>query len=292
MLRVRKTPEEIRLMQKAADATSEALILTIRNTRPGMFEYQLEALFEKTLKDLGIRATAFPTIAASGAEAAVLHYTRNDRKLGKNDLCLMDCGGEYHGYAADISRTFPAGERFTGRQKDVYRIVEEARRECVALVGPGTRLRAIHEKSVAVLVRGLRELGILTGSEDAILERKSYALFYPHGVSHPLGLDAHDVFPGQYKKRARGSALRADIMLEPGMVVTVEPGLYFNRHLLSDPEVRARHSDTVNHARARSFFEVGGVRIEDDVAVASQGAKVLSRVPSSIDAVEALAGGC
>lgn len=204
-LRVIKTEEEVKNIRKAIEVTKEGILSMMKNSRPNMMEYELEAYFDFTLKSHGVK-TAFNTIAASGVNGAVLHYSKNNSRAGEDDLVLLDLGAEYGYYSSDISRTFPLNGRFTKRQKEVYSIVLEAELKTIEAMKPGVPVRSLNDITKKVLAEGLRKLGLI--NEDSELSR-----YYYHGVSHYLGLDTHDV--GNYDRE-----------LAEGMVLTVEPGLY------------------------------------------------------------------
>lgn len=204
-LRVVKTKEEIENVKKAIDITQEGIINMMKNAKPGMMEYEIEAYFDFVLKGHGVRQYAFNTIAASGINGTVLHYVENNCKTGKEDLILCDLGASYEYYSADITRTFPVSGRFTERQKAVYNIVLKALYETIKVMKPGVPYAKLNETCKEVLTKGCKELGLI--KEDAEISK-----YYYHGVSHYLGLDTHDV--GE----------RQD--LKAGMILTVEPGLY------------------------------------------------------------------
>lgn len=263
--RLRKTPEEIAALRAAIDIAAEAHREAMRTARPGMFEYEIEALVNYTFRRRGASGPAYDSIIASGAGATVLHYTENDRPLGPDELLLIDAGAEREGYCADITRTFPTARRFGGAQRDVYDAVLAAQLAAVNAVRPGTTIDAIHTVALRVLCDALIQLGLLSGTVDAVIEQETYRRFYMHRTSHWLGRDVHDV--GRY--RVDG----APRPLEPGMVFTVEPGLYIAPDATDLPEA----------------FRGIGVRIEDDVLVTADGVDVLSAAaPKQVGEIEAL----
>jgi Xaa-Pro aminopeptidase len=235
-------------------------------TRPGWFEYQVEAELAHEFLRSGAQAVAYPPIVASGPNACVLHYRENNRQTQETDLLLIDAGCEYQGYASDITRTFPVGGRFIGAQKAVYELVLAAQLACIEAVRPGKPFHDYHEVAERVLARGLIDLKLCEGTLDAVLESGAYKQFYMHRAGHWLGLDVHDV--GLY--RVDG----ASRMLEPGMVLTVEPGCYI------------RPGEKV----PEEFWDIG-VRIEDDVLVTSEGNENLTAAtPKFLSEVEAACG--
>jgi Xaa-Pro aminopeptidase len=266
-MRLYKAPEELERLRQAIAISAEAHGAAMRGARPGGFEYEVEALIEYEFRRHGAAGPAYPSIVAGGANATILHYTSNDRRLVDDELLLIDAGAEFDCYCADITRTFPLGRRFTPRQRDVYAVVLAAQLAAIDAVRPGASFEAPHQAAVRGLVEGLVSLRILSGSVDEIIEKETYKQVYMHRTSHWLGMDVHDV--GLYK---RDGAPRA---LEPGMVLTIEPGLYIADFL--------EDIDPAWHGI--------GVRIEDDVLVSPGGHDVLTAaVPKAIDELEALRG--
>jgi Xaa-Pro aminopeptidase len=249
--RLRKRPEEIARMREAGRVSAAAHTRLMETLRPGHTEYQAQAVLEYEFRFGGCTGPAYGSICASGAGATVLHYTSNDRTLADGELLLVDAAGEYGGYCADITRTFPVGRRFSEAQAALYDIVLDAQKKAIDCVKPGVRIDEVHRTALRVLVDGLLHLGLLSGSADECIERNSYAPYYMHNTSHWLGMDVHDA--GSY--RVGGSSRE----LEPGMVLTVEPGLY----------VRA---DAPAPEKLRGI----GIRIEDDVLVTATGHEVLT----------------
>ena len=284
-----KTPGEIALIACASAATARAHRAVMRAARPGQFEYEAQAVFEAECRRAGLPLLAFPTIAASGTNAAVLHYHRNDARMKAGDLLLLDAGAECRGYAADITRTFPVSGRFTARQKDVYSIVLRAQKECIARARPGLISAELHRHSMRVIAEGLKSLRILRGDTDGLVENGAVRLFYPHGLSHMMGLDVHDGAGGR-RRQLRNPfkfPVRFVAKLEAGFVVTMEPGLYFIPALLHDPQNRRQHKASVDFGRAERFLDFGGVRIEDDILITPRGpARELTDVPKEIRDVE------
>jgi len=264
-LRLTKSPAEVTRLRETIAIAAEAHREAMRTVRPGMHEYEVEALIDGIFRRRGASGPAYPSIVASGANATILHYTANDRPLGADELLLIDAGSERAGYCADVTRTFPTGRRYTPPQRDLYDAVLAAQLAAIGAARPGTTLDALHLTAVRVLSEALIALGLLEGSVDEVVEQEKYKRFYMHRTSHWLGRDVHDV--GQYKL---GDTPRA---LEPGMVFTVEPGLY----------VPADADDV-----AEPFRGIG-IRIEDDVLVTPGGVEVLSAaVPKQVEEIETL----
>ncbi|MDR2451529.1 MAG: aminopeptidase P N-terminal domain-containing protein [Candidatus Accumulibacter sp.] len=258
-MRLVKDAHEIEIMRRAAAIASAGHLAAMRGCRPGMAEYELEAELAYEFRRRGASGHSFPPIVAGGENACVLHYASNDRMLADGALVLIDAGCELDGYAADITRTFPVGGRFSGPQREVYEIVLAAQAAAVAAIRPGAPFSAYHDAALRVLVRGLVDLGALTGEVDGLIESEAYQPFYMHRTGHWLGLDVHDA--GEYRSGDEWAALAA------GMTLTVEPGLY----------LRARVPE-----RLRGI----GIRIEDDVLVTVDGARVYTDAPRTIDGIE------
>jgi len=264
-MRLRKEPAELAHMREAIAIACEAHREAMRTARPGMFEYEIEALIDFTFRRRGATGPAYPSIVASGANATVLHYTENDRPLGERELLLIDAGAERGGYCADVTRTMPTGRRYESAQRDLYDAVLAAQLAAIAAVRPGATLEAVHKTALRVLAEALIAHGVLAGSVDEVIEKETYRRFYMHRTSHWLGRDVHDV--GRYAEDGTPRAL------EPGMVLTVEPGLYIPADAEDVP----------------APYRGVGIRIEDDVLVTDAGHEVLSAAaPKQVAEVEAL----
>jgi len=263
-MRLRKSPEEIRLMREAIDVTIRAHKRAMASCRPGMYEYQIEAELVHEFMRHGLRQTAYPSIVAGGGNACVLHYTENAHPLRDGDLLLIDAGAECGNYAADITRTFPINGRFSEAQRQLYDLVLEAQLAAIGKIRPGKPWIASHDAAVRVLVKGMVRLGLLSGRVGKLIKDEAYKKFYMHRTGHWLGMDVHDV--GDYKLDDNWREL------EPGMVLTVEPGLYIPPDCL-DVEPKWRGI---------------GIRIEDDVLVTKEGCEVLSSaMPKTVSEIEA-----
>lgn len=246
-MRLFKSEAEIALMQQAANISVKAHQRAMRRCRELQYEYQLEAELLYEFLRLGCRSVAYDSIVAGGDGACVLHYTQNNQPLQQGDLVLIDAGGEFENYAADITRTFPINGRFTTEQRLIYEVVLRAQQAGIACVRPGCAWDEIQRTMVNTLTHGLVELGLLRGSPEELIAKEAYKPFYMHNSGHWLGLDVHDC--GRYKIEGKWRAL------EPGMVLTVEPGLYI--------------SEDIEGIDAR--WKGIGIRIEDDIHVTSQG---------------------
>jgi Xaa-Pro aminopeptidase len=264
-MRLFKSPEEIKLMRRAADVSANAHVKAMQKCKPGLYEYQIEAEVIYNFKQSGLRAEAYPSIVAGGKNACVLHYTENSDKLKNGDLLLIDAGAECDHYAADITRTFPVSGRFTEPQKQLYQLVLDAQAAAIAQVKPGLPWHMAHDASVEVLTKGLVSLGLLKGKVSKLIKEEKYKQFYMHRIGHWLGMDVHDV--GDYKLDKEWR------LLEPGMVLTIEPGLYI-----------PADCQTVDEQ-----WRGIGIRIEDDVLVTAEGHEVLTcGAPKTIAEIESL----
>lgn len=263
-MRLIKDEHEIAIMEKAAQISVEAHKQAMHSVYPGMMEYQLEAEINYVFMKSGARQPAYSNIVASGSNACVLHYIKNDEKIENSDLVLIDAGAELGCYAADITRTFPANGKFTEPQAALYQLVLDAYHAGLKELTVGSPYEAFHKVAVKTLTHGLVKLGLLEGDVDTLIEDNAYRDFYMHGTGHWLGLDVHDC--GAYKV---GGASR---VLEEGMVLTLEPGLYV-----------AEDNQSVDE-KWRGI----GIRIEDDILIKAEGPYVLTHgLPKEIDEIEA-----
>lgn len=245
----------------------------------GHTERQLARVLEHAFDEAGGEGTAYPSIVLAGARCQILHGGPGDTAVRDGDLVLIDAGAEVDGYDADITRTFAVGGKATPELRAVHDVVRRVQAHVVRQVAPGASTRALHESASRGLTEGLVELGLLRGQVDDLLAVDAQTVFFPHGIGHFLGLATHDVggYPRGVQRSSRPSLryLRADRTLQPGMVMTIEPGLYFIDALLDDPEVRSERAAHVDFERAEAYRHVGGVRIEDDVLVTATGHEVL-----------------
>jgi Xaa-Pro aminopeptidase len=263
-MRLTKDEQELKLMRRAAEISCAGHRRAMARAQADWYEYQVEAELVHEFLRSGAQAVAYPSIVASGPNACVLHYRDNNRQMQPGDLLLIDAGCEYEGYASDVTRTFPVGGTFSGPQKDVYELVLAAQLACIDAVTPGRPFHAYHEVAERVLAQGLIDLKLCEGTLDTVLESGAYKQFYMHRAGHWLGLDVHDV--GLYRVHGESRPL------EPGMLLTVEPGCYI------------RPGDKV----PEEFWDIG-VRIEDDILVTAAGNENLTAAaPKSVADIEAL----
>jgi Xaa-Pro aminopeptidase len=272
-MRVFKSDEEIEIMQRAADIAAEAHVEAMKAVRPGMKEYEVEALIESIFRQRGAAGPSYNSIVGSGANATILHYINNTGILRDGDLLLIDAGCEYKGYASDITRTFPISGKFTPAQRDIYDLVLKTQVSCIDMVRPGVRLEDLKSHSIEVLTEGMVGLGLLKGNPKKLIEEKKYTQFYMHNLGHFLGIDVHDAGRYYFNGESRPA--------EPGMVMTIEPGLYISADTANIPE-------GFNQDVPEKYLGIG-VRIEDDVLVTDSGARVLThKVPKDPREIEAL----
>jgi Xaa-Pro aminopeptidase len=304
-LRLRRSPAELALHRRACEISRDAHTEAMRVAKPGMYEYQVQATLDYVFRSHGSMRNGYPSIVASGPNACILHYTENNRKMENGDLLLIDAGCEFGYHSADITRTFPVNGRFTPPQRTIYELVLKAQLAGIAAAKPGLRYEAIHDATRRVLTEGLVALGVLPRSVEESLAMHHYREFYMHGTGHWLGMDVHDV--GDYR------IARDSRVLEPGMVFTVEPGLYFDperesatydlreyseeemwerryrlgmaaaRKLEEEEKARAKK---VTHAIPAEYRGIG-IRIEDDVIITTGGCEILTAgTPKTIEEVE------
>ncbi|MBC7543137.1 MAG: Xaa-Pro aminopeptidase [Candidatus Sericytochromatia bacterium] len=264
-MRLRKSPDEVALMRRAAEIAAAGHRKAMSTTEPGQREYEVQAELEYVMRKGGAMGPSYGSIVGGGFNATILHYHENSDILNDGDLLLIDAGAEVEYYASDITRTFPVSGTFTAAQREVYEVVLWAQEAALGQCQPGKRFCDVHGAAVRTIVEGLVHLGVLKGHVDDLIAQEAYKPYYMHKTSHWLGMDVHDV--GVYKV---GGEWRE---LEPGMVLTVEPGLYFGE----DTDSAA--------ARYRGI----GIRIEDDVLITHDGYDVLTKdVPKAIDEIEGL----
>lgn len=262
-MRLIKSPNEIRLMQQAGQITALGHIKAMQTTRPNRFEYEIESDILHEFNRNCARFPSYNSIVAGGNNACILHYTENDRPLNDGDLVLIDAGCEFAMYAGDITRTFPVNGKFSQPQREIYELVLKAQKRAIELLVPGNSIKQANDEVIRIKTQGLVDLGILKGDVDTLIEQQAYRQFYMHGLGHWLGLDVHDVGSyGQDKQR----------ILEIGMVITVEPGIYISE----DADVPEQYKGI-------------GVRIEDNLLMTEYGNKILTAAaPKEIADIENL----
>ncbi|MEW6056915.1 MAG: aminopeptidase P N-terminal domain-containing protein [Bdellovibrionota bacterium] len=266
-MRLLKSPDEIDRLRKASQITANAHCEIIQRCRPGLYEYQVEAMVEYFFRFHGATRMGYNSIVASGHNATILHYIENSRRLEDGDLLLLDAGAECDYYTSDITRTFAVNGKMTAPQRELYDIVLKVQKECVAMAKPGATLVNIHNFAVEELTDAMVTLKFLSGDRKKLVETLAYKRYYPHGTGHLLGMDVHDV--GLYQTDGQPRKL------QPGMVFTVEPGFYV---LFDDNQVPDKYRGI-------------GIRVEDDVLITPEGCEVLtSGVPKEVDDMAAMTG--
>ncbi len=302
-----KGDEEADSLRRACELSVEGHIEAMRFAQPGMYEYQVQAALEYFWRLSGSRHNGYPSIVASGPNACILHYGQNDSRIGDADVVLIDAGAEIDGYSADITRTFPASGQFTGPQRAIYEVVLAAEKKGVEMSVPGSTMRSAHDTATRILTEGMVDLGLLPKSVEDSISMAHYTEFFMHGTGHWLGLDVHD--RGSYRLEGEHRPL------EPGMTLTVEPGIYVGLEkrqielalMEVDPDERTErrvrlgsqaaaakeaeereNAEKINHEVPEEFLGIG-VRIEDDILITQEGHENLTdRIPVEIDDVEAL----
>jgi Xaa-Pro aminopeptidase len=262
-MRLHKDTEDLDAMRTAARITRDAHLRAMSHVRPGMHEYEIEALLLETFRKNGSERPAYGSIVGSGPNATVLHYRSNNRMMEEGDLLLIDAGCEYGYYASDVTRTFPVSGKFSPEQRAIYQIVLDAQLASIEATREGATIDEVHKKSVEVVTRGLLDVGILSGEPSELIEKEAYKPFFMHRTSHWLGMDVHDV--GAYYLGGKPRVLQA------GMVLTVEPGIYISK----------------NEEKVDPKWRGIGVRIEDDILVTKDGPKNLTEdIPKAIEDLE------
>lgn len=297
-----KTEEELKVMKYANQVASAAHVELMRKCRPGLMEYALESIFKNICYlEGGCRRIPYTPICASGPNGAILHYghgtSPNNRQVDNGDLLLLDLGCEYYCYGSDITCTFPADGRFTSEQRLVYEAVLAAHTAVLKTMKPGLKWTDMHLLAEREILSKLKAGGLLKGSVDEMVDYRIGALFMPHGLGHLLGMETHDVggyIEGLHPQRSDLpglKSLRTARVLEEGMVITVEPGCYFNPFLLNPAFNNPAQAKYLIKSRLQTFMSFGGVRIEDDVIVTKDGAESMTDVPRTVDDIEQVMAG-
>lgn len=252
-MRLCKDAEELKNIRQAIKITQQGLETVVKQIHSGMTEKEIEAILSYQYSILGARGVSFHTIVGSGSNATILHYEKNSGVLKDGDLVLIDTGAEYNYYCADVTRTIPVSGKFTPAQEELYNLVLEMQRKSIEAIYPGAEATAFNHAAIRVVSEFLHKKGLVQASTEEIIEKKLYLPFYPHGTGHWLGLDVHDV--GCYYKNGK------PLTLKPGMIITVEPGIYFSPMLQNIPQE----------------YQGIGIRIEDDVLVTETGNEILTK---------------
>jgi Xaa-Pro aminopeptidase len=278
-VRRQKDPVELERMRAAERATAAGFAAIVPILQPGRSEREIQIELEAEFLRHGADFLAFDTIVASGPNSGVLHFPPTARPLGDGELVLIDAGGEVRGYASDVTRTYPVSGSFTPEQAALHDLVDRAGQAATSRCAAGTEFRELHRTAALVIAEGLVDFGLLRGKPESLVQSGAVTLFFPHGIGHMVGLgvrDAGEVLPGREPEPGL-PRLRADLPLQPGHVVTIEPGIYFVPALLADAETRTRLREQVNWERADGLTGFGGIRIENNVLVTDDGHEVLTR---------------
>lgn len=287
-----KSEEELKRMRRANEVASEAHRTAMKMVGGASYEYEVKAAFEYVTQKHGMLHQPYGGIFASGSNSAILHYVKNSSVIEKNGHFLIDAGAEYKGYAADITRTFPVSGTFSEPLSDLYDITLQALVETTSGARPGVKMEDLHLHAAKVIVEGLKNCGYIKGDVEEMMQVNLFALFFPHGLGHFLGLDTHDV--GGYLKgvepidRPGLRFLRARRTLEKGMVITIEPGLYMIPALLEPAFSDPKYKSFLNENKLRKLLGFGGIRIEDNLAITENGNENLTNVPKKRADIEAL----
>ena len=291
-----KTDVEVAEIEAALSVTAEMYRVAMAEARPGRREYEIAGLMQARALELGLQQAFTPIVSVRGE---VLHNHSYENTLADGDLLLMDSGAESAGgYASDITRTFPVNGRFSDRQREIYEIVLAAQMEVISAASPAHDNREMHRLAARTIAGGLTALGLMRGIPDDAVEVGAHALFFPHGIGHMMGLDVHDMedlgdivgYPeGEERSTQFGLGfLRMTRKLEPGFVITVEPGIYFIPALIDQWRAEGNHTEFIDYDRVEEFKDFGGIRIEDDILITEYGCRVLGPgIPKTVDEVEA-----
>lgn len=290
--RVIKSDWELDQMRYIGKITSEAHTEVMRSIKPGMHEYELKAIFDAYHIKRGLMQEAYTGIYGGGKNSAILHYVENSSQINDGDLFLIDAGYEHIGYAHDVTRTYPANGKFTELQAEMYDAVLKAHNECIKAAKPGIQMEDLHMLAARIMMQGMMDMGLVKGNLDEIMDKNIFALFFPHGLGHFLGLDTHDV--GGYPKgvehidRPGIQYLRVRREMEPGMVITIEPGLYIVPALLKPALENAEYVRYLNKDQLEKMYDFGGIRIEDNIVITKDGNEDLTNVPKERKDIESL----
>jgi len=266
-----KDASEIALMERAAQATKEGHRKAVETIRHGVTERQIQIEMEAEMFRAGATATGYNSIVGVGTNSAVFHFTPGDRKVALTDVVLIDAGAAVDGYVIDVTRTYPASGKFTPEQQAVYDVVLSVLNRSIERCRPGVEWLEIHRLAALDLATGLVHLGILKGNPETLVENEAIAMFLPHGIGHMVGLgvrDASGADPGRAgDRKAAGVRVRCDLVLQPGYVMTVEPGCYFIPAILNDPARREKFEEDVDWQKAEALTAMGGIRLEDNILI-------------------------
>jgi len=273
-----KDSEEIALVERCASAAAKGYLRLEEVLKDGISERHLQLEYEHAVLKAGADSFPYDTLVGSGLNSAVLHATPTTKLLRTGELVLVDAGADIQEYCVDISRTYAVGGTKSSRQKDLYDLVLKSQLSAIEVCKPGVEWHDVHRKAAHVLTAGLKDLGLLRGEVDSLLESGAISMFFPHGVGHMVGLRVRDVGSrlGTTARNCCGVRVRVDMPLEEGFLMTVEPGLYFVAPLLDDPKKRELYRDQIDWNKVESWRDFGGIRIEDNILVTASGPRSLT----------------
>jgi Xaa-Pro aminopeptidase len=299
--RIIKSDAEIREIERALDISYDMYMAVLKTAKPGLYENDIKALIEGIALSHGSNPS-FQTICTTHGET--LHNLNYHRKLAGEHMILIDSGAESpEGYASDITRTYPVSGKFTSQQAEIYQIVLKAQKTAIASAKEAVPYRSIHLKAAKVIAWGLKDLGLMKGDIPSAVKAGAYALFFPCGVGHLLGLDVHDMedfgeqwigYDDKYKRSSQFglASLRFARPLKPGIAITVEPGIYFIPQLIEMWQSEKKFSEYINYNAVKKYKKFGGIRIEDNIAVTENGCRVLGKpIPKEVEEIETIMGG-
>jgi Xaa-Pro dipeptidase len=284
-------------MRITATISGNAHNIVMQNIKPDWAEYQGESLFLHETYNCGCRHQSYTPIFGGSVRSAILHYNANTGATGDGEIILIDAGAEYRGYTSDITRTYPVNGRFTDKQRILYQMVLNTQKEAIAALAPGVQWSAISQQAIRRIVEELKAAGFIYGDTDTLITKKVYSLFYPHSLGHMLGLQVHDPEPKvpvgiQNEQQRHEMGIDMISTLRPGMILTVEPGIYFIPALLEPAFVDPKYAGLLNEDLIRQYIPIGGVRIEDDLMITETGYEDFSAfIPKEIDEIEAFMAG-
>ncbi|MDQ4139637.1 MAG: aminopeptidase P family protein [Bacteroidota bacterium] len=271
--RRQKDSSEVKLIKQLAQIATYGYQKIEEILRPGITEKEIQVVYEAEILKQGAHTVPYDTIVGSGPNSAILHALPTRKIIQENEFVLVDAGCDIYDYCVDITRTFPASEKISSQHKALYQLVLKAHTECIAMSKPGVFWRDVHNHAAKVITEGLLQLGVLKGSLSTLLEKEVVSVFFPHGLGHLVGLRVRDT--GQEEnlnpKKYFGARLRVDIELEENHLITVEPGCYFIKSLLDNPEIQSKYKEDIAWNEVEKWRQIGGVRMEDNILITPSG---------------------
>lgn len=273
-----KDDSEVNLIAEAANIANKGYERIQSFIQPGVTEKDIQIEFEAEIQRYGAHKIPYDTIVGSGVNSAILHASPTTKKILKDELVLIDAGADIYDYCVDITRVFPASGCFSARQQEVYNIVIESQKRAINICKPNTAWHEVHRESARVIADGLKQLKILKGNTDSILESGAISVFYPHGVGHLVGLRVRDTGheENQQPQKYCGVALRVDLKIQENFILTVEPGCYFIPSLIGEASTNLKYKDFIDWSEVDKWKDFGGIRIEDDILITKSSPRVLT----------------